>query len=90
MRRVIRSIRTHEFFSDGKWTLDPALAQDFPDTLELLKTCAKYHLQEVELALQLDHEPPGACGLRVPLPVLGQLLHAQPTGSPGLDRPTAG
>ena len=90
MRRVIRSIRTREFFSAGTWTLDPALAQDFPDTLELLKTCAQYHLQDVELALQLDHEIPGTGGLLVQLPVIDQLSRPEAPGRATLSLPPPG
>jgi len=68
VRRVIRSLRTREFFSEGTWTLDPSLAQDFPDTREVLTTCAEYHLRDVELALVLGYEAPGTYDVRVPLP----------------------
>ena len=68
MKRVIRNIRTQEFFSNGIWTRNPALAQDFPDTLEILLTCAEYHLRDVELALQLGCGIPDACDICLPLP----------------------
>jgi len=71
MKRLIRSLRTQEFFTEGTWTLDPALAQHFPDTRDLLMTCAEYHLKDVEVALQLGYEPPGNYDVRVPLPPLG-------------------
>jgi len=85
MKRVIRSIRTKEFFSGGTWTLDPALAQDFPDTRELLMTCAQYDLRDVELAVLLGYEPPGTCDLRVPLPRVdwSQFAGQVGTGTPG-------
>jgi hypothetical protein len=68
VRRIIGSTKTQEFFRQGSWTPDPAVAPDFPGTRELLAVCAAYHLRDVELALQLEHEPPGGCGVRVPLP----------------------
>ncbi len=68
VRRVIRNIKTLEFFSKGSWTLDSDQAQDFPDTREMLVTCAEYHLRDVELALHLGYEPPGTCDISVPLP----------------------
>ncbi len=70
MKRVIRNIKTREFFRAGAWTLDAAAAQDFPDTRELLTTCAQYQLRDVELVLQTGYEPPGTYDIRVPLPAL--------------------
>jgi hypothetical protein len=69
VKRVIRSTRTGEFFSAGTWTLSSAQAQDFPDTRELLTTCAQYQLRDVEVVLSLGFEAPGTYDLRVPLPV---------------------
>jgi hypothetical protein len=68
MKRVIRHTRTGEFFNAGAWTRSSALAQDFPDTRELLITCAEYHLSDVELVLALGFEAPGTCDICVPLP----------------------
>jgi hypothetical protein len=68
MKRVIRHIRTGEFFNAGAWTRYSALAQDFPDTRELLITCAQYQLSEVELVLALGVEAPGTHEICVPLP----------------------
>lgn len=71
MRRVIRNIKTHEFFQAGAWTSDVFSAQDFPDTRELLTTCAQYQLKDVELIIQTGYEMPGTYEVCVPLPVVG-------------------
>jgi hypothetical protein len=70
VKRAIRHTKTGEFFSAGRWTLDPALAQDFPDTRELLITCSERELRDVEVVLLLGHEAPGTCDVRVPLPIV--------------------
>lgn len=69
VRRVIRHTKTGEFFCAGTWTLSSALAQDFPDTRELLTTCAQCQLQDVEVVLALGYETPGIYDIRVPLPL---------------------
>lgn len=68
MRRVIRNIKTREFFQAGTWTLDASAAQDFPDTRDLLTTCAQYQLKDVELVVQTGYEAPGTYDINVPLP----------------------
>jgi hypothetical protein len=68
MKRVIRHVRTGKFFNAGTWTQTSALAQDFPDTRDLLITCAQYHLSEVELVLALGIESPGALDICIPIP----------------------
>ena len=57
MRRLLRSIRTREYFNQGSWTSDPAQAQHFPDSGKVIDTCLKHHLRNVELVLQLSAEP---------------------------------
>ncbi len=57
MRRLVKSLRTHEYFRQGQWTLNPVEAQDFPDSGKAIDTCLKYHLTDVELVLQLGAEP---------------------------------
>ena len=70
VRRLIRNIKTREFFRGGVWISDPAAAQDFPDTLELLTTCDFYQLTGVEVIVQTGLESPGADEIRIPLPVV--------------------
>jgi hypothetical protein len=71
MKRVIRHTKTGEFFNAGTWTLSSSLAQDFPDTRDLLTACAQYQLRDVEVVLALGFEPPGSYDIRVPLPASG-------------------
>ena len=60
MRRLVKSLRTREYFGQGQWTSDPGQAQDFPDSGKAIDTCLKYHLTDVELVLQLNAEPEDA------------------------------
>jgi hypothetical protein len=57
MRRLVKNLRTQEYFGQGQWTLDPGQAQDFPDSGKAIDTCLRYHLTDVELVLQLEAEP---------------------------------
>jgi hypothetical protein len=57
MRRLVKSLTTHEYFGQGQWTPDPGKAQDFPDAGKAIDTCLRYRLTDVELVLQLDAEP---------------------------------
>ena len=70
MRRLIRNIKTREFFRGGIWISDPGAAQDFPDTLEMLTTCDFYQLTDIEVIVQTGLEPPDTCEIRIPLPVV--------------------
>ena len=58
----------HSTQDDRRWTLSAALAQDFPDISDILKTCAQYHLKDVELVLALGVESQGSYPIRVPIP----------------------
>ena len=57
MRRLVKSLRTQEYFSEGRWTREVSLAQDFTDAGNAIETCLRYHLTDVELILQLNAEP---------------------------------
>ena len=57
MRRLVKSLRTQEYFCQGHWTPEPSQAQDFPDAGDAINTCLRYHLTDVELVLQLYAEP---------------------------------
>jgi hypothetical protein len=67
MRRLLRSLKTGEYFRDGRWTPDSAQAQHFSDSGEVIETCLRYHLTEVELVLQLDSEAVGVSDTHVRL-----------------------
>ena len=57
MKRVLKSLKTHEFFSQGHWTREASEAQHFTDAGNAIETCLRYHLTDVELVLQLNAEP---------------------------------
>ena len=57
MRRLLKSLKTCEYFGQGRWTPDPSQAQDLSDSGKAIDTCLKYHLTDVELILQLNAEP---------------------------------
>jgi hypothetical protein len=57
MRRLVKSLTTQEYFSQGHWTREVSQAQDFTDSGNAIRTCLRYHLTDVELVLQLDTEP---------------------------------
>ncbi len=68
MRRLLKNLRTREYFGQGQWTPDPGQAQDFPNSGKVIDTCLKYHLTDVELVLQLtlSHK-------RLSIPIYGSL-----------------
>jgi hypothetical protein len=57
MRRLVKSLRTQECFSQGHWIPEASQAQDFADAGNAIETCLRYHLTDVELVLQLNAEP---------------------------------
>lgn len=59
VRRVIRSIKSHQYFHEGKWTPDLSLAEHFADAGKVVEACIRYHLSDVELVLKINAEPSG-------------------------------
>lgn len=57
MRRLVKSLRSNGYFSQGHWTSEASQAQDFTDAGNAIETCLRYHLTDVELVLQLNAEP---------------------------------
>ena len=57
--RVIRSLKSFQYFREGHWTPDAALADHFPDAGKVVEACIRYHLSDVELVLKLNAEPSG-------------------------------
>src|SRR5258705_13141970 len=57
--RLIRSLRSCEYFRGGQWTRDPNLADHFPDAGKVVEACIRHHLMDVELVLELNTEPSG-------------------------------
>jgi hypothetical protein len=54
IKRVLRNKRSREYFKDGGWTADPKEARCFSDAVEVVETCCRYQLNDVELALQSE------------------------------------
>jgi hypothetical protein len=57
MRRLVKSLRTQEYFAQGHWTSEASQAEDFTNSGNAIETCLRYHLTDVELVLQLNNEP---------------------------------
>jgi hypothetical protein len=57
MRRILKSLTTHEYFVQGQWTREAREAQHFTDAGTAIETCLRYRLTDVELVLQLNTEP---------------------------------
>ena len=53
IKRVLRHKSSHEYIKDGGWTNNPAEARSFSDVVEVAETCARYGLNDVELALRV-------------------------------------
>jgi len=65
--RLIRSVRSCEYFRGGQWTLDPKEADHFPDAGKVVEACIRHHLTGVELVLQLTTVPSGNFEMHLPL-----------------------
>ena len=59
VRRLIRSLRTSQYFRGGQWTPDPNLADQFEDAGKVVDACIRHHLVEVELVLEFNTAPSG-------------------------------
>ena len=53
-RRLLRHEGSEEYFKDGGWTCNPDEARNFSDALEVAVVCARYGLNDVELAIRFD------------------------------------
>ena len=69
VRYFIRSTKTRDYFTGGKWTSDSHLAQAFPDTSKAVGAYLRYHLKDAELVLQFRSEPSEIYDLCKPLSV---------------------
>jgi hypothetical protein len=67
VKRLIRSVRSSEYFRGGQWTFDPKDADQFPDAGKVVEACIRYHLTDVELVLQLTTQPSGSFEMHLPL-----------------------
>lgn len=54
IKRILRHRQSQQYFKVGGWTSNPAEAQIFSDVVEVARTCVRYGLTDVELALRLD------------------------------------
>jgi hypothetical protein len=54
VKRLLRRQDSREYFKDGAWTRDPDQANCFSDVVEAAETCARYGLDNVELALRIE------------------------------------
>jgi len=65
MVRVIRNVKTGEYFKRGKWTRNFDEAQKFEGAPDVLKVCAALKLENVEMVMRIDPDRPD---VRVPIP----------------------
>jgi hypothetical protein len=56
MKRVLRHKASREYFKDGGWTNNPEEANSFSDVVEVAETCARYGLNDVEIALRVHSQ----------------------------------
>ena len=65
MVRVIRDLKTGEYFKKGDWTPRFDDAQPFQGVSEIVRVCLALKLTDVEMVMRIDPERPE---LRVPIP----------------------
>ena len=53
IRRVLRRSDSPEYFREDGWTRNPDEAKSLSDAVEVAEICARYGLNNVELALRL-------------------------------------
>ena len=54
IKRFLRHRGSREYFKHGGWTTNPAEADSFSDVVEVAETCARYGLNDVELAVRYE------------------------------------
>jgi len=54
IKRFLRHRSSREYFKEGGWTSDPGQADSFMDVVEVAETCARYGLNDVELAVRYE------------------------------------
>lgn len=60
IKRLLRRTSSREYFKPDGWTSRPEEAHNFSDVVEAVETCARYGLNNVELALRYER---GSCDL---------------------------
>lgn len=54
VKRLLRRTASRDYFSPSGWTTSPEEAHNFSDVVEAAETCARYGLNNVELALRYE------------------------------------
>jgi hypothetical protein len=54
IRRFLRRRSSREYFKNGDWTANPKEASQFSDAVEAAQACARYGLDDVELAIRYE------------------------------------
>lgn len=54
IKRLLRRKASRDYFRPDGWTDRPEEAHNFTDVVEAVETCARYGLDNVELALRYD------------------------------------
>ena len=54
IKRFVRHKASRAYFKDGGWTDNPEEANCFSDVVEVAEVCARYGLNDVELALRFE------------------------------------
>ncbi len=54
VKRLLRRTNSREYFGADGWTNRPEEARNFSDVVEAVETCARYGLNDVELALRYE------------------------------------
>jgi NAD(P)H-hydrate repair Nnr-like enzyme with NAD(P)H-hydrate dehydratase domain len=54
IRRFVRRRSSSEYFKNGDWTANPEEASQFSDAVEAAEACARYGLDDVELAIRYE------------------------------------
>jgi len=53
-KRVLRHRQSRRYFRDGEWTRNLEEARDFRNIREVVETCVRNELREVDLILRFD------------------------------------
>ena len=53
-KRVLRHRQSRRYFRDGQWIDNPEEANDFRNIREVVETCVRNELREVDLILSVD------------------------------------
>jgi hypothetical protein len=65
---LVHHTKTHEYFHQGWWTLEPSQAEVFRDAGAAMIACLQNGLTEVELILQFGFETGSLCTLPLRVP----------------------